>query len=269
MTPAPRTPTAAFFDLDKTVISRSSTLAFTKPFYEGGLLTRTAMLRSAIAQLQFLLTSADDGHTERLRKHVTDMCHGWNAEQVRAIVTDTLDTVVRPVIFEEASELIAEHKAAGRDVVLISASGIEMVEPIGDVLGVDIVRASKMVIVDGCYSGELEFYCYGDEKAVAINELAAERGYDLAGSYAYSDSITDLPMLDLVGHAAVVNPDTELRAVAEERGWGVLEFANPKPYVSPRTVRITLRATVITAAAVALAVTGYVRHRRRRRAARP
>ncbi|NLG46511.1 HAD family phosphatase [Gordonia sp. (in: high G+C Gram-positive bacteria)] len=254
---------AAFFDLDKTVIARSSVLAFTKPFFEGGLLTRRAMLKSAIAQLQFLLASAEADQVERLRKHVTDMCRGWDAEQVREIVSETLDDVVRPTIFAEAAALIAEHKNAGHDVVLISASGIEMVEPIGELLGVDHVRASIMHIEDGHYSGELEFYCYGENKAAAVRELADERGYRLDDCYAYSDSSTDLPMLTAVGHPAVVNPDKALRQHASENGWEILDFPNPLAHPTwpskPVLARTALCATGIGAAAAA-AIIYQLRH---------
>ncbi len=261
---------AAFFDLDKTVIARSSALAFTRPFYDGGLLTRRAMLRSAVAQLQFLLANADESQVDKLRKHVTDMCTGWNAAQVKAIVAETLDDVVRPVVFPEALELIAQHKAAGHDVVLISASGIEMVEPIGELLGVDIIRASRMRIVDGHYSGDLDFYCYGDEKAVAVADLATEKGYDLTKSYSYSDSITDLPMLEAVGHPAVVNPDRPLRQHAEANDWEILDFDTPSAAAhrpSPSTVgRTALCATGI--GAIAAAAVLYQRHHSRHSADR-
>ncbi len=256
---------AAFFDLDKTVIARSSALAFTRPFYDGGLLTRRAMLRSAVAQLQFLLANADENHVDKLRKHVTDMCTGWDAAQVKAIVAETLDEVVRPVVFPEALELIEQHRDAGHDIVLISASGVEMVEPIGELLGADIVRASRMRIVDGKYSGDLDFYCYGDEKAVAVRQLAAENGYDLDHCYAYSDSITDLPMLDAVGHPAVVNPDKPLRQHAELSGWEILDFDTPAAAAhrpSPSTVgRTALCATGI--GAIAAAAVLYQRHHAR------
>ncbi|GAA4741968.1 HAD-IB family hydrolase [Gordonia alkaliphila] len=225
------TRTAAFFDLDKTVIARSSALAFTRPFYDGGLLTRRALLHSAIAQVQLLLISEPAEHVDRLRQYLTQMCAGWEAATVRSIVAETLDDVVRPVIFTEAADLIAEHKAAGHDVVLVSASGIEMVEPIGELLGVDLVRATTLEIVDGHYSGAIEFYCYGQEKANAMRELALERGYDLADCYAYSDSATDLPMLEAAGHPAVVNPDRALRAHALKHDWEILEFANPAPKI--------------------------------------
>ncbi|MCF8588687.1 HAD family hydrolase [Gordonia liuliyuniae] len=265
MTTAEPTRIAAFFDLDKTVIARSSALAFTRPFYEGGLLSRRTMLRSGIAQLQFLLTAADENHVDKLRKHVTAMSTGWDAAQVRSIVAETLDDVVRPVVFPEALELIEQHKDAGHDVVLISASGIEMVEPIGELLGVDIVRASIMRVIDGLYAGDLDFYCYGDEKATVVEELAAERGYDLSQCYAYSDSATDLPMLDAVGRPAVVNPGRTLRRHAADNEWEILDFATPaaashRP--SPGTLgRGALCATGIGAIAAAAVI--YHRHQAR------
>lgn len=250
------------------MIARSSTLAFTRPFYDGGLLTKRALLRSAVAQLQFVLTSAHENQVEKLRKHVTDMCAGWEAQTVRDIVSETLDDVVRPVIFTEAAALIAEHKAAGRDIVLISASGLEMVEPIGELLGADLVRASVMKVVDGRYSGEIEFYCYGEEKAKAMRELAGERGYDLADSYAYSDSSTDIPMLEAAGHQAVVNPDKTLRAYAEEQGWTILDFPNPAPMVdwsSTSTRGWTAVAAAGVSAVAAAAVAYGLSHRRQPR----
>ncbi|WP_344786260.1 HAD-IB family hydrolase [Gordonia caeni] len=268
MAPTSPSRSAAFFDLDKTVIARSSALAFTRPFYDGGLLTRRALLRSTVAQLQLLLTSArgdQADQVERLRKHVTDMCAGWDAETVRSIVSETLDEVVRPVIFSEAAALIAEHKAAGRDIVLISASGLEMVEPIGRLLGADLVRASVMEVIDGRYSGEIEFYCYGEEKATAMRRLAAERGYHLADSYAYSDSSTDIPMLEAAGHRAVVNPDKTLRTYAEEQGWPILDFPNPAPLVdwsSPATIGWTAVAAAGVSAVAAAAVAYGISHRR-------
>ncbi|MFT4086761.1 MAG: HAD-IB family hydrolase [Gordonia sp. (in: high G+C Gram-positive bacteria)] len=254
MTDVSPSPTAAFFDLDKTVIARSSALVFTRHFYAEGLLTKRGMLRSAVAQLQFALTSGDD-HVEKLRAHVTGMCTGWSAQAVRTIVAEQLDDVVRPVIFPEALELIAAHKAAGRDVVLVSASGVEMVEPIGELLGVDLVRASVLEVADGHYTGEIDFYCYGDEKAAVLGRLAAERGYDLAGSYAYSDSSTDIPMLAAVGHAAVVNPDKVLRERATTEDWEILDFPNPAPMIEhPGRIAAATAATLALTAGVGVAL---------------
>nr|WP_312870685.1 HAD-IB family hydrolase [Gordonia asplenii] len=243
---------AAFFDLDKTVIARSSALAFTRPFYAEGLINRRSVLKSTYAQLMFLLTAADHDQVERLRAHVTDMCRGWDVEQINAIVSETLHDIVEPLVFAEAAELIATHRAQGHDVVLISASGIEMVAPIGEMLGVDEVRASRMKVVDGRYAGELEFYCYGDAKAEAMTELAESAGYDLSASYAYSDSVTDLPMLEVVGHPTAVNPDRGLRKQAADRGWPILTF--DRPVALSGRLRENRKAIVAASAATGIGV---------------
>ncbi len=219
--------TAAFFDLDKTVIAKSSTLAFSKPFYDQGLLNRRAVLKSAYAQFLFLMSGADHDQMDRMRAYVTRMCTGWDAEQVRAIVNEALHDIVDPLVFAEATELIAEHKRQGRDVVVVSASGEELVAPIARAVGATHAMATRMVVEDGRYTGEIAFYCYGENKAEAIRQLAAREGYALEHCYAYSDSITDLPMLETVGHPAVVNPDRALRKEALARDWPILTFSRP------------------------------------------
>ncbi|OBB47132.1 HAD-IB family hydrolase [Mycobacterium sp. 852002-51961_SCH5331710] len=219
--------TAAFFDLDKTVIAKSSTLAFSKPFFEQGLLNRRAVLKSTYAQFLFLMSGADHDQMDRMRAYVTNMCTGWDVEQVKSIVSETLHDIVNPLVFAEAAELIADHKLCGRDVVMVSASGEEIVAPIARALGATHAMATRMVVEDGKYTGEIAFYCYGEGKVAAIRELAAREGYALEHSYAYSDSITDLPMLEAVGHPSVVNPDRALRKEAVARGWPVLNFSNP------------------------------------------
>jgi len=219
--------TAAFFDLDKTIIARSSTFAFSRPFYAGGLITRSAVLRSAYAHFVYLVGGADHDQMERLRAYLSDLVAGWEVQQVRDIVAQTLDDLITPLVFREATALIDSHHEAGRDVVIVSTSGAEVVEPIGALLGADHVVATRMVVEDGHYTGEIAFYAYGEHKAQAIRDLAEERGYDLAESYAYSDSVTDLPMLAEVGHPFAVNPDRALRKEAASRGWPVLDFTQP------------------------------------------
>ncbi len=219
--------TAAFFDLDKTVIAKSSTLAFSKPFFAQGLLNRRSVLKSSYAQFVFLMSGADHDQMDRMRSYVTSMCTGWDVEQVKSAVEETLHEIVTPLVFAEAANLIADHKLCGRDVVIVSASGEEVVAPIARALGATHAMATRMVVEDGKYTGEIAFYCYGEGKAEAIRELAAREGYPLEHCYAYSDSVTDLPMLELVGHPAVVNPDRNLRKEAAGRGWPVLTFSKP------------------------------------------
>jgi HAD superfamily hydrolase (TIGR01490 family) len=218
---------AAFFDLDKTVIARSSTLAFGRPFYRGGLVNRRAVLKSSFAQFMYLLQGADEDAMDRMRDYLKALCAGWPVQQVHDIVAETLLDLIDPMVYDEAVALIESHRAAGRDVVIISSSGEEVVGPIGDMLGVDRVIATRMIVEDGRYTGEIAFYAYGPHKAAAMRELAEKQGYDLGSSYAYSDSFTDLPMLEAVGRPTAVNPDKALRRVAVERGWPVQEFRRP------------------------------------------
>lgn len=218
---------AAFFDLDKTVIAKSSTLAFGKPFYKGGLVNRRAVLKSSYAQFVYLLQGADATQMDRMRDYLKTLCAGWSVEQVSAIVAETLHDLIDPLVYDEAVALFDEHHAAGRDVVIVSSSGEEVVRPIGQMLGVDRVVATRMVVEGGLYTGDIAFYAYGEGKAEAMRELAAEHGYDLSASYAYSDSVTDLPMLEVVGHPTAVNPDKALRKVAADRDWPVSAFRRP------------------------------------------
>jgi HAD superfamily hydrolase (TIGR01490 family) len=261
---------AAFFDLDKTIIAKSSTLAFGRPFYQSGLLNRRAVLRSAYAQFVFALAGADEDQMDRMRDYITAMCTGWDVAQIREIVNETLHDIIDPIVYDEAVERIQQHKSAGQDVVIVSSSGEEVVGPIGAMVGADHVLATRMVVSDdGKYTGEIERYVYGPEKAEAVRELAAERGYDLAASYAYSDSITDLPLLEEVGHPTAVNPDRALRKIAVERGWPILTFANGVPLRERisglRPPHATATLSVASAGVAAVGAAWYALHRRRTR----
>ncbi|MEG3628495.1 HAD family hydrolase [Streptomyces poriticola] len=262
--------TAAFFDLDKTVIAKSSTLTFSKSFYQGGLINRRAVLRTAYIQFVFLVGGADHDQMERMRTYLSALCRGWNVQQVKDLVAETLHDLIDPIIYDEAASLIEEHHTAGRDVVIVSTSGAEVVEPIGELLGADRVVATRMVVGDdGCFTGEVEYYAYGPTKAEAIRELAASEGYDLARCYAYSDSVTDLPMLESVGHPHAVNADRALRREAHAREWPVLDFHRPvrlKQRIP--TFSVPARPALIAAAAIgaAAATAGLVWYAGRRRA---
>lgn len=220
-----RSTVAAFFDLDKTLISRSSTLAFVPSFYRHGLISRAQAARGAFAQLVFRAGGADHEQMERIREQLTRLCRGWSVEHVTEIVTANLAATIAPLVYAEARRLLDAHQQAGRDVIIVSTAGQEMVGPIAAMLGATGVIATQLRHADGRYTGEMEFYAYGEGKALRIRQLAAERGYCLADCFAYSDSFTDLPMLEAVGHPHVVNPDRQLRRVALARGWPVLAFA--------------------------------------------
>ena len=257
---------AAFFDLDKTILATSSALAFTRPFYRGGLITRSDVIRSAYAQFIFLASGADHDQMERMRSYMSRLVTDWDVAKVQEIVAETLDQIIDPAIYDEAVALIEEHRSLGRDIIIISSSGTEVVEPIGERLGVDLAVGTQLEVIDGRYSGEILFYAYGEGKAQAMRDLAAERGYDLSTSYAYTDSITDLPMLEVVGHPTAVNPDAELRRIAIDRDWPVLDFR--RPVTMRQRIPIERRGTVavvgagVAVTAVALGLAWYLRRRR-------
>jgi HAD superfamily hydrolase (TIGR01490 family) len=219
---------AAFFDLDKTIIARSSTLVMGRTLMRDGLLSPTTVVRGLYAQAVYQLVGADHEKMEQMRHAALELTKGWEAERVRRLVRETMEEVIAPLAYQEALDLIAYHRRAGRDVWIISSSGEEIVEPFAEFLGIRDVIATRSGVDDsGCYDGTLEFYAYAGAKATAIRQTAEVRGYDLSRCYAYSDSITDLPMLAAVGHAAAVNPDRELRAAALAMDWAVQDFNSP------------------------------------------
>ena len=215
----------AFFDLDKTIIAKSSTLAFTRPMFKAGLLSGSTLAKAGIAQAYYQAFGADHEQLERVKEELASITKGWNRAEVEALVEETVDEVVAPLVYAEALAVMEDHRGAGRRVVVISASPEEIVRPLCRYLGVQDVIATRAAVDDeGRYTGELELYAYGPGKAEAMRQMAQEEGIDLEESYAYSDSITDLPMLEVVGHPVVVNPDSLLAAVAQERGWQVRQF---------------------------------------------
>ena len=220
----------AFFDLDKTVIAKASMVAFSGPLHRAGLLSRRMLLRAAWGQLVYAQFGASPEKLDKLRDSVLRLTIGWDQVVITEIVRETLVDVVEPIVYDEALELIRSHRTAGRKVFIVSASPEEIVAPLAQYLGVDEVIATRAELDDeGRYTGRTERYCYGAEKVVAIREVAERDGIDLAASYAYSDSATDRPMLEAVGHAIAVNPDRELLRAAKTAGWEVRRFTHRVP----------------------------------------
>lgn len=247
---------AAFFDLDKTVIAKASIAAFGRPFRRGGLINRRVVVRAVIGQVIFLQFGASERRLARIRESMLALTKGWPRDRVREIVRETLLETVEPLIYNEALELMEEHRRAGDRVYLVSASPEEIVLPLAEMLGADgAICSVAEVDEEARYTGRLAFYAYGQSKADAMSDLAAAAGIDLGRSSAYTDSATDLPMLQVVGHPVVVNPDRPLARLARERGWEMRRFTKPvrlRDRMTVRTPVLTTSLALVAGAAVLL-----------------
>jgi HAD superfamily hydrolase (TIGR01490 family) len=205
-------------------MSGSSAFYFGRAAYREGLLPLPRLIADGLNGLAFKLFGASDEKSEQLRDRILESVAGTEADTFRRLapaVTEELLGKIRP----EAQALLDMHEEAGRDVYIISASPVEVVGELANALEIAGGLGTESEIIDGCYTGKLAApFCYGEGKAERIRKLAAERGYDLAHCYAYSDSASDLPMMQIVGHPVAVNPDRPMEAVAHRRGWPVVEF---------------------------------------------
>ncbi len=241
---------AAFFDLDRTLISGSSTFAFALAARRRGLMTRRRLLRDGSGAVTFRLTGASDTKVDRVRDRILGAVAGNRQADLVALNPDVLPRLldkVRP----EARLLLDMHRRAGRETFIVSASPQEMVGPLAEALGMTGGIGTVSEVVDGVYTGGLAGpFCYGQGKVDAIVEAAGWEGYDLGRCYAYSDSASDLPMLEAVGHPVAVNPDKALARVAHERGWPIVLFRRKTRRVVKR-VTTAVGATAVAAGAFA------------------
>jgi len=248
---------AAFFDLDRTIIGGSSVFVFGWVAYRNGQLTTRRLLHDAASAIAFKLTGASDEKSAAVRDQVLEGVKGVKVADLRSFGDEILRRLLDGVR-RESRGLIDLHHDAGRDTFIVSASPIEIIEDFAAEMGMTAALGTVSEIVDGVYTGRLaEPFCYGPGKVIAMEKIAAERGYDLSRSYAYTDSISDLPMLEAVGHPVAVNPDRELETIARVRGWPIIEFN--------RTTKRVVKNTTATVGAIGLATATYFLGRRNAR----
>ena len=245
---------AAFFDLDRTLIRRSSALALAGSFEERGLIGRKQLAKAAAWQVFFAARGAG---AETVRKAAEDglmLLKDLEVEEMRALVAEAMEPALKPLVYREPLDLVARHRDRGERVYVVSATVQEIVEPVALELGFDGALGSLCEIVDGRYTGRSLRACHAEGKAEAVRELAAEEGIELAASTAYSDSHTDLPFLEVVGNPVAVNPDRDLRRIARERGWPILTFSEPLYPVARRRLRPALIGVPLALGAAVWAV---------------
>lgn len=254
-------PGAAFFDLDKTLMEGSSAFHFARASYRAGVMGRRQLARDAWANVKFRLQGSTDEGTEELRRRVLDAIAGTRVRDLQRLGPSVLAGIL-PRIYPEMLAEAYGHQDAGRPAFIVTAASHEMAELMAHVLVFDGGIGTRSEIRDGVYTGRPDGpFTYRDGKAEAIRQVAAEQGIDLAESYAYSDSESDLPMLRAVGHPVVVNPDSELARIARAEGWRVIRFDK-----LARRLRIATAAGALAATAAGAGyVAGELRERRSRR----
>ena len=245
---------AAFFDLDRTLISGSSAFSFGVTAWRQKLMPTRDLLRDAMGAVVFRLVGSTDDGSEEVRDRILSAVAGVEVaalEEVGHAMIPRLVSRVRP----ESKALVKMHQDAGRDTYIVSASPQEIVDRLAGALGMTGGIGTQGEIIDGRYTGGLTgHFVYGEGKALAMTELAATKGYDLSLCYSYSDSISDLPMMELVGHPVAVNPDGDLGSHARKRGWPIVIFA--------RTAKRVVAGTSAATGAVAAATATYFLGRR-------
>lgn len=216
---------AAFFDLDRTVLRRSSALALAPSFRSRGLISRRQLAKAAAWQLLFVARGASHEAVRRAAEEGLLVLRGFRPDDMRALVADAMEPVLKPLVLAGPLDLVREHRVLGEPVYVVSATLQEIVDELARELGFDGAIGTVCEIgPDGAYTGRSIRACHAEAKAEAVRELAAEVGFDLRRSTAYSDSHTDLPFLEAVGRPVAVNPDRRLRRIAQERGWPLREF---------------------------------------------
>ena len=217
---------AALFDLDRTLIRRSSVLALAGSFRRRGLISRLDLVQAAFWQSLFVTRGAGAKRVRLAAEDGMKVLAGFPVEEMRILVGDAMEPVLRPLVYDEPLHLMRRHRERGERVYIVSATLQEIVDHIASDLGFDGAVGSTCEIVEGRYTGRTLRAAHGAGKADAVRSLAAAEGLDLAASTAYSDSHTDLPFLEAVGHLVAANPDRRLRRIAAARGWEVVDFAS-------------------------------------------
>ena len=217
---------AAFFDLDNTMV-RGSTLYFLgRAMYQRGFFTKGDISRFVVANVRFRLTGTEKPEViARFQKAAQDFIGGHDVKEIYAIGESVYDEFVSPALIQGTIDIAKQHLADGQEVWLVTAAPEDMAKLIADSLGFTGAIGSKAEIKDGKYTGKtIGKILHGSEKAIAITNLAKEQGYDLSQCHAYSDSFNDVPLLLAVGNPHAINPDARLRIKALAENWQMHDF---------------------------------------------
>lgn len=251
----------AIFDLDKTIIDTSASMAYRRPMAERGLISTSEVLRMMALLGNYMLTTHTEENINATKDALLGIIKGRDEGAMRTMAQDALTEVITPYIYAEARELLDWHRERGHAIAIVTASASVMVEPIATELQVDHLIATELGVAEGKFTGEVLHFNKGTAKVERIRQLAESRSYDLEESYAYSDSATDLPMLELVGHPVAVNPDRPLRKAAMSRNWPIHKFDKPEPLFAQGAVIAGAGATLAVLGALATGLAFWMKSR--------
>ncbi len=241
---------AAFFDLDRTLLRRSSALALAGSFRERGLIDRRQLAKAAAWQLLFVARGASHEAVRRAAEDGLMVLRGFTPAELRDLVAGAMEPVLKPLVYREPLALVQQHRERGEPVYIVSATLQEIVDELARELGFDGALGTVCEVgPDGTYTGHSVRSLHAQAKADCVRAVAEREGYDLDACTAYSDSHTDVPFLEAVGRPVAVNPDRELRRIAAARGWPVLEFnQRAYPHARRRIPPVVYAAPVLAAA---------------------
>src|SRR3954453_23164762 len=216
---------AAFFDLDRTLMAGSSGMHFARAAYGSGIVGRRQLMRWGVEHVHFRLKGSTDERTAQLLSQVKELLGGIPARDIQRLAPGLLAGVL-PRIYPQMLDEVRSHQDADRPTFIVSAAGNDLVEMLARVLGMEGgIGTQYEVDGEGLLTGRIvEPFVYADGKVAAMRRFAEEHDINLSESWAYSDSVSDLPMLRAVGHPVVVNPDANLARRAGEDGWEIMRF---------------------------------------------
>jgi len=263
--PIPDPTAGAFFDVDNTLMRGASIYHFARGLAARKLFGPRDLARMTWGQVSFRLRGAEKSdHMDAARESALAFVAGHRVDDIVALGEEIYDDTMADRIWQGARELTQRHLAAGQRVWLVTATPVELANILARRLGLTGALGTVAETVDGEYTGHLVGgLLHGEAKAAAIQALAEREHLDLSRCSAYSDSSNDLPMLLLVGHPNVVNPDADLRAEARRRGWPVHDFRSGR-----RVTTIALPVAAAAGAVVGGTAAGLALHRRRTAAGR-
>ena len=224
MAPTPKR--AAFFDVDNTLIRGSSLYFLGRGMYQRGFFSKSDISRFVLANLRFRLTGKENPEEmKRWQNAAIEFIGGHKVDEIAKMAQDVYDEYVSPALWQGTIDIAQTHLSNDEEVWLVTAAPEDMAQLIVERLGFTGALGSRAESANGIYTGKMSGnLLHGKEKAIAIKELAAERGFDLSDCFAYSDSHNDLPLLQAVGHPSVINPDAVLRIRALRESWPIHDF---------------------------------------------